>query len=241
MFFTLKDLIERPITDREGALGSLQGFVIDDFAWVVRYIIARIDDHSLLLSVNTMDPIDPSADAFVVNVPRATLRNSPTLNIDQPISREIERQVSNYYGWSYYWQPEDIATTMPGDLTEIPLIEMEIDHAAQIQAEENLPDSDNTIAEDSAHLVSTHQIFGATIHSLNDDTDSGKLSDMIIQPEDWKIMYLVIDTGGLLPGKKVIFAPTWAKRIDPADGRIDVDLTEESIHASPSLDTLDLA
>jgi hypothetical protein len=193
-----------------------------------------------------LDEPDIHAGQMRLNVTQDLLLNSPEIDLDQPLSRDIERELSDYYGWRYYWEPEDVPNTLPGDLTAIPLIDMEIDREKQEQEQELIPQTgtegqdDQQRAEDQ-YLHSLKRLEGATIHATNDDQNAGKLADIISQDEDWNVMYLVVDTGGLLAGKKVLVSPSWVQKIDELDSRIDISLKSDTIKNSPEFNSyLDL-
>jgi hypothetical protein len=53
--------------------------------------------------------------------------------------------------------------------------------------------------------------------------------------EDWEIPYLIVDTGGLLPGKKVQLAPSLVESMEISEDEktVQLDLERETIHNSP--------
>ena len=65
----------------------------------------------------------------------------------------------------------------------------------------------------------------------------GEVDDLYFDDEDWAIRYLVVDTGGWLPGRKVLISPVaigdpdWMARLLP------VSLTKAQVEHSPDIDT----
>jgi hypothetical protein len=241
MLFTLKDIQNYRLQAVNGDFGAVKTFIIDDFAWVVRYLVAEVGSRQVLLAVQAIGAADRNAHVLPVNTTKERIMNSPTFDPKQTITREVEQRFSDYFDWPYYWEPEDVPNTMPGDLTAIPLIDMELDREQQ-EEQELIPQTGETdagAAEDNRYLCSTQDIFGYTVHAMNDDRNAGKLADMVIEDEDWNIQYLMVDTGGLLPGKKVLLAPSWVQRIDQANSRIDMDLAHETIQDGPEFASID--
>lgn len=81
------------------------------------------------------------------------------------------------------------------------------------------------------HLRSSDEVKGYRIHAS--DGEIGHVEDFILEDEEWRIRYLVVDTGKWLPGKKVLVAPMWIKDILWADSMVVVNLTKEEIENSP--------
>jgi len=240
MLFTLKDIQKYQLRTADGDFGEIKSFLIDDFEWVVRYLIVEVGSRNVLLSVFAVGTPDSSANLLPVNVTKEKVMNSPTFEMNQRVSREVERRFSDYFEWPYYWEPDDVPNTLPGDLTAVPLIDLELDRE-QKQSEELIPETGAFGAETTEankHLRSTRTLFGQAIHATNDDRNAGKLVDMVTQDDDWNILYLVVDTGGLLPGKKVLLAPSWVQRIDEKNSRIDLNLNHETIQDSPQFTSL---
>ena len=44
------------------------------------------------------------------------------------------------------------------------------------------------------------------------DSEIGGVSDLIIDDQEMKLRYLVIDTGNWLPGRKVVLSTAWISR-----------------------------
>jgi hypothetical protein len=240
MLFTLKEIQDYRLRTTDGNLGEINTFLIDDFEWMVRYLVVEVSSRHVMLSVLAFDAPDTKTRILPVDVTREAIMNSPTFDFNQPVSREVERRFSDYFDWPYYWEQDEVPTTMEGDMSSIPLIEMELEREKN-EEQELIPETGSTDAEESKpnhHLCSTRALFGNTIHTTNDDHKAGKLVDMVTRNEDWDIPYLVVETGGLLSGKKVLIAPGWVQRIDEVNSRMDVNLTQETIRDLPPFNSV---
>ena len=69
------------------------------------------------------------------------------------------------------------------------------------------------------------------------DGDIGHVKDFYFDDHDWHVRYFVVDTGSWLTGRRVLISPEavngqlWADRVIP------VDLSQEQVRNSPSVDT----
>jgi hypothetical protein len=237
MLFTLKDVQKYRLRTTDGDFGEIKTFLIDDFEWVVRYLVVEVGSRNVLLSVLAFEAPDSNEKVLPVNVSRERVMNSPAFDASQPISREIERQFSDYFEWPYYWEPDDVPNTMPGDLTAVPLINLELEREQKEQ--ELIPETGSETNQPTIHLRSTQELLGATIHTTNDGHHAGKLVDFVSQSEDWNILYLVVETGGLLSSKKVLVSPSWVTQINRVGSQINVNLNQETINESPEFRSID--
>lgn len=241
MVFSLEDIMDYHLRSQDGDFGEVKSCLIDDFDWVIRYLIVEVDGREVLLSTTAMATPVTAARVIPINLSHETIMNSPEIDSGRPLSRDIERQLSDYYKWPYYWEPDEVPNTLPGDLSAVPLIDMQLDKEAQEDQAANQASGNLTTAssEDQPHLRSTKILFGQTVHTTNDDQNAGKLADLIVQSEDWDLLYLVVDTGRLFNEKKVLLAPSWVTNIDELENRIDVKLSAQTIHDAPEFNSID--
>ena len=68
------------------------------------------------------------------------------------------------------------------------------------------------------------------------DGELGSISDFIVDDELWVVRYMVIDTGGWLPGRKVLVSPDWVKDVAWSDSAVSVDLSQSQIEGCPEYD-----
>ncbi|MFW6181791.1 MAG: PRC-barrel domain-containing protein, partial [Spirochaetota bacterium] len=78
------------------------------------------------------------------------------------------------------------------------------------------------------------EVGGYAVHAR--DGDIGEVEDFIVDDDTWRIMYLVVDTRKLLPGRKVLVARLWVNRVDWLQSLVHADLTREEIRNSPPYD-----
>lgn len=64
----------------------------------------------------------------------------------------------------------------------------------------------------------------------------GHVDDFIVDEDSWDVRYLVVDTSNWMGGKWVAISPTSVMKIEWAEQRIHVALTQDEIRNSPTLD-----
>ena len=69
------------------------------------------------------------------------------------------------------------------------------------------------------------------------DGELGKVKDAYFDDQRWVIRHLVVDAGGWLNERKVLISPRSVRRVDWNGDAIDVDLTQQQVKDSPSIDT----
>ena len=73
-------------------------------------------------------------------------------------------------------------------------------------------------------------------HVRATDGPMGHVDDFIVDESTWAIRYLVVDTSNWMGGKWVAVSPASVERIEWAEQRIYMALTQEEIKTSPTLD-----
>jgi sporulation protein YlmC with PRC-barrel domain len=68
------------------------------------------------------------------------------------------------------------------------------------------------------------------------DGDIGQVDQVYFDDQDWRVRYIVVDTGGWLSGRKVLISPVSIDRAKSSENAIAVDLSREQVEHSPSVD-----
>lgn len=69
------------------------------------------------------------------------------------------------------------------------------------------------------------------------DREIGKVKDMYFDDRQWRIRYVVVDTGEWLPGRKVLISPPCFGAPDFEHRMLPVALSGTQVEASPSIET----
>lgn len=83
-------------------------------------------------------------------------------------------------------------------------------------------------------LYAHRKLIGFTIETA--DGPAGDVVDFIVDDKKWEIRFLVIDTGTILPGKKVLVSVDKVKKILVDEGRVTTALRGRDISRSPAFD-----
>lgn len=225
MLRSLKDLEGYTASATDGDVGKVVNFLLDDERWIVRYLIVEpgsfLDGAQVLVSPISFREIEWATHRFHLASTMDKVRNSPSVDVDKPVSRQHEGDFSRYYGFPYYWRSSGLwgTASYPSTLAGQP-------------PEDEPAESPEKRAD--VHLRSARDIRGYRI--LGSDGAIGHVDDFIVDDETWQVAYLVVDTSNWWFGKKVLVAPTWATRISWEDGTVHVDMAREAILKSPEWD-----
>ena len=91
-----------------------------------------------------------------------------------------------------------------------------------------------TTKKAATRLRRTKDLHQYTISAL--DSDIGKVDDFYFDDEKWTIRYIVVATGLILAGRKVLISPLTLRHPAFSPLHINVNLTCEQVARSPSID-----
>lgn len=220
-------------TDDE--LGSVKEVYFDDQQWGIRYLVVEtgswLSQRSVLVSPYSVTGIDDLEEMVHVSLTREQVKNSPDIDTHKPISRQVENEFSDYYGYGSYWNGPYLWGA--GGTPIYPLPE-----AGVIPPLGERPDDLAARAADrpeDVHLRSSADVTG--YHIAGTDDEIGHVEDFIFDDEAWAIRYLLVDTRNWWPGgKKVLLATRWIDRISWTDSMVWTTLTREQIKNGPEYD-----
>jgi hypothetical protein len=161
----------------------------------------------------------------MTSITKEQVSNSPDWDTDKPVSRQYEALFADYYRYPYYWGG-------PGGLGYSPSVAGAAVMASQIPSAQEAADIKAEIEQ--SHLRSTRAVNSYDIES--DDGEIGAVCDFIFDERSWEIIYLVIDTGRWLPGRKVLISPRWIESIDWSRSKVKAHLARETIKNAPGYD-----
>lgn len=228
----LKDFRGYPVRGIDGEIGSVRDFYFDDYNWTVRYFVIKtgkwLEHERILVATVSLAKTELEANSLPVDLTREKVRNSPRVIIDRPLTRAERIELHSYYEWPMDWIEGEIPGTGPG-LTGYPLVEL-ADEIKENQAENEQSSSEGQ----HRHLHSFRDVPGFRL--LARDGEIGHLEDFIVDTSSWNILYIVVDTGSWLPGKKVLVSPSWVEEILWDEERLQIDLNRDTIQNSPRYD-----
>lgn len=219
MLSKAKKLKGYKLNSLNGEIGKVKEFYFDDRHWTIRYLVADtgswLTGRQVLISPYALVSVVKEQHHIEVNLTKKQIEDSPSLNSDQPVSRQFEESYYGYYAWPMYWDG-------PYMWGAYPYIMRDSDKPREsIQGEKAW----------DPHLRSTHAVSGYHIQAT--DGEIGHVEDFIIDDETWAIRYLIIDTQNWWPGKRVLVSPRWIERVSWTESKVFVNLPLEDIKQSP--------
>lgn len=221
----------------DGEIGKVTDFYFDDHTWTIRYLIVEtggwLSGRTVLISPQALLKSDWENNVFPVNLTKEQVKNSPDIDVQKPVSRQQEIELSKYYPWSDWgaglapgslWGA-GIGTTgmMAGTMTPL---------ETSIESEEN--NRSTTKTNNDPQLRSYEEVKGYNIKAA--DGAIGDVEDFIVDDSSWKIDLLVVDTGHWLPGKKVLLSLNLIKEIKWATSSVVINASTNKVKNSPEYD-----
>jgi hypothetical protein len=220
------------IAASDGPLGSVTDILFDDVSWQVRWLVVDtgywLSGRKVLLPPSVLGHLDPKEHSFSVGLTMQQVKDSPDIATDRPVSRQMETDIYDYYGWSPYWGTGFYMGGygyMPGAMAASP------DAGSWRQS---IADAQHD--RDDPHLRSIAAVTGYHIHAS--DGEIGHVEDFLVDDADWSIHYLVVDTKNWWPAKKVLILPCSAREIDWSDRLVNLDVDRQRVKDSPAYDAL---
>lgn len=224
MLRVLKELYGYDILALDGEIGKVHDFYFDDEEWVLRYLVVNtgpwILGRKVLISPLALGQPDWVRAQFPVNLTREQVKDSPDILTDQPVSRQQQIALHEYFRWPVYWGAAPV--------TPIAYVSMQAIKEEEAEKEKGAGEAD-------PHLRRAKEVIG--YHIQGRDGGLGTVHDFILDDESWILRYLVLDTTGQIePAKLVLIAPFWIQSISYKDSRVDIDLTRQMIKDSTEFD-----
>jgi hypothetical protein len=187
--------------------------------WAVADTGAWLEDRRTLISPLAVTGVDDGAHEVAVSLTRGQVEESPPITRDQPVSRQHEVDLYQFYGWPFYWGGVGAwgPVFSPGELLVQPP-----------------PERDPGAAEGDPHLQSSRDVIGHRIEAS--DGEIGHVEDLLYDDWTWRVERIVVDTRNWLPGRKVAISPADVEEIDWAERTMRVGLTRGAIERAPDAD-----
>ena len=91
----------------DGRLGTVSDLLFEDVGWVVRWLVVDtgnwLSGRKVLLPLSALGRPDRALRHFPVKLTMEHVKDSPDVDTDQPVSRQIEAHVYDYFGRDPYW------------------------------------------------------------------------------------------------------------------------------------------
>jgi hypothetical protein len=210
MLDRLRPLLGHHIHASDDLIGTLDDFFFDDSQWVMRYLVVDIGKflrgRKVLISPAAIVGIDQTSKIVSLKHSIDQIRNSPDIDVDKPVYRQLEEQLLNYYGWVAHWTPQS-------DLPE--------------------PQSQPVPTGDT-HLRSMNNVCKYAVMAF--DGRVGSIDDFVVDHNGWRIPLVILDTRHYLSTTQVILPALRLKGIRVEDREISIDMNKADVSAAPRFD-----
>jgi len=95
------------IAASDGAIGHVDDFIADDDEWLIRYIVIDtrnwLPGRKVILAARWIESVSWDKKEVAINLTRDLIKNSPEYDPKEPVNREYETRLYDYYGRPRYW------------------------------------------------------------------------------------------------------------------------------------------
>jgi hypothetical protein len=218
MLQDIKELYGKKLAALDGDIGHVKDFYFDDAAWAIRYVVVDtgrwLMGRLVLLTPHAFAELDQEEQTLQVRLSKKQIQDSPSLASHETVSRQFEEQYYRSYGWPVYWQGGQMWGVSSNPLAFSPQPE-------DIEARRSMePVADR-------HLQSTKGVTGYHVQAV--DGLFGHVIGFQVDPVNWAIRNLVVETGHWYKGKEILIPPNKIERVSYEDSTVLVNLTVEDI------------
>ena len=216
----------------DGDIGTVSDFLFDDASWLVRWLVVDTGDwlsgRKVLLPTPALGQPHANNRVFAVKLTKQQIKDSPEIDTDRPVLRQMETSVYEHYGWSPYWGS---GLSMDG-YGYVPTSGMPSPYLSVQAREQKIVEAQSD--RDIVHQRSAEEVTGYHIHAS--DGEIGHVEDFLLEDTDWSICYLVVDTKNWWPGKKILVSSRSAGKISWTDRLVNLNVDRQRIKDSPAYD-----
>src|ERR1700733_10480426 len=216
----------------DGDIGTVSDFLFDDASWQVRWLVVDtgnwLSGRKVLLPPSVLGRLYAKDRVFAVKLTQQQIKDSPEIDTNRPVSRQMETSVYDYYGWSPYWG----SGFYMGGYGYMPGSGMASPYLGGRRREAELAEAQ--ASRDDVHLRSVEAVTGYHIHAR--DGEIGHVEDFLVEDDDWSIRYLVVDTKNWWPGNKVLISPLSVRTIQWSDRQVNLGVDRQKVKDSLAYD-----
>jgi len=95
------------IRAKDGEIGHVQGFLVDDTTWAIRYMVVNTSNwwigHLALISPEWIDSVNWAESFVAIDLDRGKVKAAPPYDEEAPLGRDAETAIYDHYGRHGYW------------------------------------------------------------------------------------------------------------------------------------------
>jgi len=229
MLRRVKELEKCSIEATDGVIGRVEDFYFDDERWVIRYLVVRagawLFERRVLISPLSIRQTGWASGIVPASITREQVKNSPSIDTDQPVSRQYENAYYGYYGYPRYWGGMGLWGGHGNPTMMMPSLSHtrgEAEIASDLRAQED------------PHLRSCNAVRGYHVHAS--DGEIGHVSGYLVDETSWAIRFFILDTSHWWLGHRVLVASEWISGVDWALSTVTTGLARDAIKEAPTFD-----
>ncbi|MFW6115048.1 MAG: hypothetical protein ACOC6E_01990 [Thermodesulfobacteriota bacterium] len=108
MLRSVNELINSVIEAQDGEIGRCKDFLFDDRHWAIRYMVADtrkwLPGRKVLVWPGWIESVDWASGKVAVKLTVNAIKDGPEYDPTEPINREYEAHLYDYYGRPHYWE-----------------------------------------------------------------------------------------------------------------------------------------
>jgi hypothetical protein len=94
----------------DGDLGHVQGLIVDEQSWAIRYLIVNTSNwwlgHNVVIATDWIDDVSWAESTLSIDLKRQAIKDSPAYDAKAGLSRAQEAVIHAHYGRAGYWPRE---------------------------------------------------------------------------------------------------------------------------------------
>ena len=221
-----EELIGYSVQARDGSIGAVYDFYLDDEAWTVRALVIEtgqwLPEKRVLLSPEVFaGRPDWRAKAFPVSLTLEQIRNAPEAEADRPVPWPRPAGIGQPELWPLSWSGVSFNVAASAVM------------AREIAKEPGVRRLRSEPAQDP-RVRSMRALMGYGLRAA--DEAVGRLEDFILDDQAWVVRYLVAGLSRFPAAKKVLIAPDWVREVDGTRSEVRTAHRASEIRDSPPYD-----
>lgn len=104
-----RELLGYRVSASDGEVGEVKDFMVEDDDWLLRYMLVKTgnwtdSNKEVLVALEWLEHINIVSRQVTISLDREAVRSSPAFDPTQPVNRQYEEVLYDYYGRPKYWQ-----------------------------------------------------------------------------------------------------------------------------------------